>query len=110
MIMEKSRDKKEESPSMFSAFFSSLFSSIKDRVKQGADAVIDHLEERILMLQKKMLRHLFIMLCIGAGVVALLISLYFYLIDVLQWPRHTIFLVLGFALLIIASISAKLKD
>jgi pilus assembly protein TadC len=110
MIMEKSKDKKEETPSMFSAFFSSLFSSIKDRIKQGADAVIDSLEERVLMLQKKMLRSLFIMLCIGVGIFALLLSLSFYLIDVLQWSRYNVLLVFGVALFIIASISAKLKD
>ena len=108
--MKKTQVKKEGFPSMLSSFFGGLFSSIKDRVAQGADAIIDHMEERILALQKKMLRNLFIMLCILAGIVALLLSLCFYLVDVLNWPRYVIFLVLGVLLLIIASVRANLKN
>lgn len=95
---------------MLSHFFGVLFSSIKNRVTQGADAIIDHMEERILALQKKMLRNLFIMLCISAGIAALLLSLCFYLVDALHWPRYVIFLVLGVLLLIIASVRANLKN
>ncbi len=102
--------KKKSFSSMFSMFFSSLFSSLKDRIAKGADEILDHVEEKVLVLQKKMLRHFFIMLCIGAGIAALLLSLCFYLIDALQWPRYLVFLVLGLLLLIIASVRANIKD
>ncbi|HLC61501.1 MAG TPA: hypothetical protein VJI52_00605 [Candidatus Nanoarchaeia archaeon] len=109
-MIKKTRVKKEGFPSMLSSFFGGLFSSIKDRVTQGADAVLDHIEERIVSLQKKLLRNLFIMLCISAGIAALLLSLCFYLVDVLHWQRYVIFLVLGALLLIIASVRANLKN
>jgi len=108
--MKKTQDKKEGFPSILSHFFSVLFSSIKDRVTQGADAILDHMEERILALQKKMIRNFFIMLCISAGIVALLLSLCFYLVDALHWPRYIIFLILGVLLLVIASVRANLKS
>ena len=43
-MIKKTRVKKEGFPSMLSSFFGGLFSSIKDRVTQGADAVLDHIE------------------------------------------------------------------
>jgi len=102
--------KKKSFPSMISTFLSSIFSSLKNSIAKGADEILDHMEERIMGLQKKMLRHFFIMLCIGAGIAALLLSLCFYLIDALQWPRYMVFLVLGLVLLIIASVRANMKD
>ena len=109
-MIKKTQVKKEGFPSMLSSFFGGLFSSIKDHVTHGADVILDHIEERILELQKKMIRNFFIMLCIGAGIVALLLSLCFYLTDILRWPRYAIFLVIGILLLITASVRANLKS
>ena len=96
--------------SMISSFFGSLFSSVKENIKQGASDILDNLQLRVLNLQRKLLRHLFIVICIGAAVAFLLLSLCFYLTDVLQWPRYAVFLALGVILLCIASIRANLRD
>ena len=60
--MKKTQVKKDGFPSILSQFFSGLFTSLKSQVTQGADAILDHMEERILALQKKMIRNFFIML------------------------------------------------
>lgn len=95
---------------MLSLFFGALFSSLKNLIAKGADAILDHLGERVLVLQKKMIRHLFIALCIGAGILALLLSLRYYLTDTLHLPRYIIFLILGVVLVIIAFVRANMKD
>ena len=124
--MEKQKINQDETPdefvetkqngigSMISMFFGSLFSAVKENIMRGADSIVDHtldrVQEHVITLQKKMLRNLIITGCIVASLISLLLSLSFYLSDSLHWPRFAIFLILGAALLIVASIRANLSE
>lgn len=108
--MKTPDDKKVGFSSILSLFFNSLFSSLKSRAEQGAGELLGMVESRVLLLQKKLFRNLFIALCVLAGIAALLVSLCFYLINALRWPSYAVFLILGAVLLIIASVLANLKD
>ncbi len=108
--MKKTEEKKGKIRSMASIFFNALFSTVKERVERGGDAIYERFEEKVILLQKKMLRHIFIMICILIGIISLLLALSFYLIDALHWPRYIIFLILGALLLIIASVYANFQE
>ena len=107
--MKKAQVPESKVGGIISSFFGSLFSSIQDRFTEGAEKIMDHVEARVLTLQKKLLRNLIMALCIAAGVLALVLSLFFYLLDTLHWQRSGIFLMIGAAFLILVSLSANLR-
>ena len=106
--MKKAQAEKSKFGGIISSFFGSLLSSVQNHFTAGAENIMDHVEARVIALQKKLLRNLFIAFCIAAGALALVLSLCFYLLDTLHWQRAEIFLVIGITLIILASVSANL--
>jgi hypothetical protein len=100
----------EEKPSMVSTFLGSLFSNIRREAVDSVDTILVTAGDRVVEVQKKMFKELFITTCVWASVAFLVIAAGFFLVDVAQIPRYLVFLIVGAALLIIASLRANLKD
>jgi len=97
---------------MIASFLDVVLGSVKDYVISGItetlDGVFDKVEERILGLQRKLMQQLIIKLFLLLGLLCLVASLAFYMIDVMHWQPFIILLVIGALFLVFASVSANM--
>ncbi len=84
-------------------WFSLVKETIKETILRGVDKLVDHIENRAIILQKKLIQNIISATCAIAGIVFLTLSLSFYLRDVLKWNIYSIFLIIGVILFIVAA-------
>ena len=72
------------------------------------DGVFDKIEDRVLSLQRRVMQQLIVKLFLLLGLLSLVVSLAFYMIDVLHWQPFLILLVVGGMFLILASVCANM--
>lgn len=66
-----------------------------------ADKVIDGIEIKVFDLKKRIMQGIFSSVLVGLGIIALLLSLYNYLLEILAIPKTQVYLYLGVLLLAI---------
>jgi len=78
--------------------------SIFPPIVDGAESVMKKVEERMLIMEKKILRKICSFAVIGLGVLFLIIALLFFLTEYLQWSNTIAFLSIGLIAFIIGLI------
>lgn len=75
-----------------SQFISSILSP---QITAGVEIAINNIDERILLIEKRILKRVYSSLIIGFGGVFLILSLFFFLIEVLSWSNVAAYFFIG---------------
>ena len=76
---------------------SSIFPSIAD----GAEMVMRNIEDKIMQIEKRIVRKVYPLLIIGFGSIFLIFALFFFLIEHLSWTKTTSFFSIGITIFVI---------
>lgn len=84
------------------SFFSSIISaSLFPPIAQGAKIVMDTIDKRIVLIEKRIVRNLSSLLIIGFGGSFLIFALLFYLRESLAWSNAAAFFSVGITIFVI---------
>jgi len=86
-----------------------ISASIFPPIVDGAENIMKKVEERMLIMEKKILRKICSMAVIGLGILFLVLSLLFFLIEYLQWSKTIAFLSIGL-IIVIAGLLLKVGE
>ena len=108
------REKKENGlVNMVKDFFGNIsqifLGSIIPPLLDSTELVMQNIEKRIKIIEKRIIRKISSFLIISFGGIILIFSLIFYLIEYLKWSKSLAYLSIGIILLIIGLI-LKVKD
>ena len=78
-----------------------ISASIFPQLAQGAELVMKTIDERILLMEKRIIRKICSMFVIGFGVVFLVFALFFFLIEFFHWSNAAAFFSIGITVLVI---------
>jgi len=84
-----------------SYFFKFISSSIFPQIAEGAEMVMDKIENRIIIMEKRIMKKISSLLIIGFGAVFLIFALLYLLIDVVGWSRAVAFFSIGINVFVI---------
>lgn len=82
--------------------FDSIFSGFFSSVGKEADLLMDRIEAKTLSLEAKMMRAFGAAFMMGVGVLFLILSVYFYMIEYQGMTRASSFFILAIALFILS--------
>lgn len=92
------------------SFVSQIVSaSIVSPIADGAEIVMKNIDERIMRVEKRILRKLTSFIIIGCGALFLILALFFFLIDYLRWSKAIAFVSIGIIIFVIGLI-LKLRE
>jgi len=77
-----------------------IMASIVPPIADGAEVLMNNIEERISRLEKKIMRKIYSGAIIGFSAILLLSALFFFLIEYLQWSKTIAFLSIGIIILV----------
>jgi hypothetical protein len=86
-----------------------LVASIFPPITEGAEMIMDNIEERINKIEKRILKNLRSFLIIALGSLFLVLSLFFFSVEQLGWSKAVSFLVIG-VIILFAGLLLKLRD
>jgi hypothetical protein len=72
-----------------------ITASILPPIAEGAEVIMKDIEERIMLIQKRMLRKISSLVIIGFGAVLLIFALFFFLTESLGWSKAVAFFSIG---------------
>jgi len=75
--------------------------SIFPSIAEGTDMVMKNIEERIIRLEKRLLRELSSLMIIGFGAIFLIFALFFFLKEYLGWGNALAFFSIGIIIFVI---------
>ena len=78
-----------------------ILASIFPQIAEGAEMVMKTIDDRILRIEKRILRKLSSLLIIGFGLVFLVLALFFFLIDSLYWSKAAAYFSVGILIFVI---------
>lgn len=78
-----------------------ISSSIFPPIIEGTEKVMDNIEERIIRIEKRILRKISSLLIIGVGIISLIFAFFFFLIEYLGWSNAAAAFAIGIAVFII---------
>ncbi len=91
-------------------YLSSIVSaSIFPKIEEDAEKVMKNIDDRLLLMEKRLLRKIFSFLIIGLGGIFLIFALFFLLIEFLGWSKSLAFFSIGILIFIIGLI-LKIKE
>lgn len=70
-------------------------------IAEGAEMVMKNIEDRIIRIEKRILRKLCSFLIIGLGGVFLIFALFFYLVEFLGWSSAAAFFSIGITVFVV---------
>lgn len=92
------------------SFFSQIISStILPSLSEGAEMVMDKIEDRIMRIEERIMRKIIILLMIGFGALFLIFSLLFFLKEYLHWSNFASFFSIGITIFVIGLL-LKIKE
>ncbi|MGV8086882.1 MAG: hypothetical protein ACP5N1_04585 [Candidatus Woesearchaeota archaeon] len=91
-IMDMLKDSLKEGLSTISNI---IISSITPPIVDGAATIMKNMEEKIIKIEKRILRKLYTFLIIGCGVIFLILAFFFFLTEYLEWSNAIAFFSLG---------------
>ena len=80
-----------------------ITASILPPIAEGAEVVMKKIEERIMRIEKLIIRKLTSFLIIGVGALFLILALLFFLIEYLGWSHSVAFFSIGITVFVIES-------
>ena len=78
-------------------------------IEQGAEKIMDNIEQRLLHIEKRVWKKVYSLLIIGVGLLFLVFSLFFYLKEYLAWNNTMAFFSIGIVIFIMGLL-LKLRD
>lgn len=78
-----------------------ISASIFPHIAEGAKMVMDSIDERIILIEKRILGKITSLLIIGFGGIFLIFALFFYLIEFLGWSNAAAYFSIGIAVFVI---------
>lgn len=78
-----------------------ISASILSPITEGAQIVMENIEEKIIQIEKRILRKIFSFLVIGFGAVFLLFALFSYLKEFLGWSNTVAYFSIGITVFVI---------
>jgi len=78
-----------------------ITASIMSPIEAGAENIMNNIDDRIIKVEKRILRKISSYLVIASGILFLLLSLFFLLTEFLGWSKSLAFVTMGVALLVI---------
>ena len=70
-------------------------------IAESIEVIMNNFEDRMMMLEKKMLRKIFSLAIISVGGIFLIFALLFFIVDSLGWSRSTAFFSIGIIIFVI---------
>ena len=98
------KGEKESNKSFLETFVKEI---VFGKLKEHFDNMMDNIHDAIVITQQKLIRSIMSMLLMLIGFTFVILGGTFYLIDVLKIQRSTIYLVIGFVLVLISIILAQ---
>jgi len=84
-----------------SYIFQIISASILPPIAEGAEMVMNNIEDRIILIQKRFLRKISSLLIIGLGGLFLIFALFFFLREFLGWSNAAAFFSIGIIVFVI---------
>lgn len=84
-----------------SSFSQTISASIFPPIADGAELVMQRIEERMIRFEKRLLRKISSLLIIGFGAVLLVFALFFFLVEYLGWSHAASFFSVGITVFVI---------
>ena len=81
--------------------FKILSSNIFPQIAEGAEMIMKNIDNRIVLIEKRILRKISTLLIIGFGGVFLILALLFFLIEHLGWSKAAAFFSIGITVFVI---------
>ena len=78
-----------------------ISASIFPSVEEGAERIMNNIEDRIIRIEQRILRKISALSIIGFGTVFLIFALFFFLIEYLRWSNAAAFFSIGMTVLVI---------
>jgi len=100
-MTEKEQSLMDKIKSGFGSISNILFSSIFPPIVEGAELIMKNVEERIMQIEKKIIKKITHLLIIGFGGVLLIFALLFFLIENLSWSYATAFFAVGIIIFVV---------
>jgi hypothetical protein len=92
------------------SFISHIISaSIFSPIEEGAERVINNIEDRIIRIEKRIFRKISSLLIIGFGAVFLIFALFFFLIEYMHFSNATAFFSIGITIFVVGLL-LKLRE
>jgi len=86
-----------------------VVASIVSPITEGAEKVMKNIDERILKIEKRIIRKITSLIIIGFGGVFLILALFSFLIEYLHWSNAASFFAIGITVFVIGLIM-KLRE
>jgi hypothetical protein len=71
----------------------------------GAETIMQNVEEKIIKIEKRIIKKVYSILIIGFGVIFLVLSLFFFLVEYLGWSNTLAFFSIGMIILAIGVVT-----
>lgn len=78
-----------------------IAASVFPQITKGAEIVMNNIDDRIIRIEKRILKKIISLLIIGLGGVFLIFALFFFLIENLGWSNAAAFFYMGITIFII---------
>jgi len=98
---EKKRGFMDVIKSVLSYISQIISSSIFPQIAEGAEMIMKNIDNRIVLIEKRILRKISTLLIIGFGGVFLILALLFFLIEHLGWSKAAAFFSIGITVFVI---------
>lgn len=72
-----------------------IASGIFPQISDGAGMVMKNIEDKVILIEKRVLRKIFSLSIIGFGGVLLVFALFFFMIEDLGWSKAVVFFAIG---------------
>jgi len=86
-----------------------LTAGLMPSISENAESLMKNIEERLLRMERRIVRRITFLLVIGFGAVLLTLALIFYLVESVGWSNATALFAVGMAL-IVASLLLRSED
>ena len=81
-----------------------IVSSVVPPIAEGAETIMKNIDERLMRVEKRILRKICNILIIGFGSIFLIFALLFFMIEYLHWSNAVSFFAIGITILVIGLI------
>jgi len=78
-----------------------ILASVLPPIAEGAESVMKKIEDRLVIIEKRIIRKIYSLMLICVGGLFLVFSLLFFLIEYLNWSKTTAFFSIGILIFVI---------
>lgn len=78
-----------------------ITASVFPPMAEGTEMIMKQIEEKMLQMEKRLMRKMLSLLVIGFGAIFLVFALFFFLVDYARWSNALAFLAVGITIFVI---------